>query len=250
MRAARHALLGFTTARPEASAGRRAARPGIDTGGAIGRSRGRARITGWSSRRVDTARRPHRRDTEHLGCAPGDRAAERKVVRRQDPNPGKGQSSKPQRAKERSGAANSREATCAHAARVGENRRDRRAGSGSADVDHANPGAGYLLDARVEIMLNRATHPLCKTRQRSQSQAQIDYGSEAEVNQYCGAGSYGTSFCTYPWYAFNTTDNAFTYGGDYPGTSKDYGQALQFQQQENCVSPAGPYPQYCSTVLR
>jgi hypothetical protein len=77
-----------------------------------------------------------------------------------------------------------------------------------------------------------------------------DYGGEAEVNQYCGAGSYGTPFCTYPWYAFNTTDNAFTYGGDYPGTSKDYGQALQFQQQENCVSPAGPYPQYCSTVLR
>jgi hypothetical protein len=77
-----------------------------------------------------------------------------------------------------------------------------------------------------------------------------DYGGEAEVNQYCGTGNYGSPFCSYPWYAYNGTDNAFTYGGDYPGTAKDYGQVLQFQQQEDCVSPAGPYPQYCSTVLR
>jgi hypothetical protein len=75
-----------------------------------------------------------------------------------------------------------------------------------------------------------------------------DYGGEAEVDQDCGA--YGGPFCTYPWYAWNGADNAFTYGGDYPGTTNDFGQALQFQQQENCVSPAGPYPQYCSTVLR
>ncbi|HEY6962610.1 MAG TPA: hypothetical protein VI408_12030 [Gaiellaceae bacterium] len=74
-----------------------------------------------------------------------------------------------------------------------------------------------------------------------------DYGGEAEVNQYCSA--YGTSFCSYPWYAWNGADNAFTYGADYPGTTKDFGQALQFQQQKNCVSPAGPYAQYCSTVL-
>jgi hypothetical protein len=77
-----------------------------------------------------------------------------------------------------------------------------------------------------------------------------DFGGEAEVNQYCGAGNYGTPFCSYPWYAFNKTDNAFTYGGDYPGTSNDFGQALEFQQQQNCTSPAGPFPQYCSTVLR
>jgi len=77
-----------------------------------------------------------------------------------------------------------------------------------------------------------------------------DFGGEAEVNQDCGAGNYGSPFCTYPWYAFNKTDNAFTYGGDYPGTSNDFGQATQFQQQENCVSPAGPFPQYCSTVLK
>lgn len=77
-----------------------------------------------------------------------------------------------------------------------------------------------------------------------------DFGGKAEVNQYCGAGSYGTPFCSYPWYAYNGTEKAFTYGGDYPGTTKDFGQALQFQQQLNCVSPNGPFPQYCSTVLR
>jgi hypothetical protein len=77
-----------------------------------------------------------------------------------------------------------------------------------------------------------------------------DYGGEAEVNQYCGAASYGTPFCWYPWYAFNGTLNAFTYGGDYPGTTNDFGQAAQFQQTENCTSPAGPYAQYCSTVLK
>jgi hypothetical protein len=74
-----------------------------------------------------------------------------------------------------------------------------------------------------------------------------DYGGEAEVKQDCGA--YGGPFCTYPWYAFNGTDNAFTYGGDYPGTSKDYGQAAQFDQTEDCTSPNGPFAQYCSTVL-
>jgi hypothetical protein len=77
-----------------------------------------------------------------------------------------------------------------------------------------------------------------------------DYGGEAEVNQYCGAANYGTPFCSYPWYAWNGTLGAFTYGGDYPGTTKDFGQALQFQQTEDCTSPAGPYAQYCSTVLK
>ncbi|HEX6123211.1 MAG TPA: hypothetical protein VFY89_08620 [Ktedonobacterales bacterium] len=77
-----------------------------------------------------------------------------------------------------------------------------------------------------------------------------DYGGVAEVNQYCGAASYGQPFCTYPWYAYNGADNAFTYGGDYPGTSKDYGQALQFTQTTQCPSPYGPDTTYCSTVLR
>jgi hypothetical protein len=77
-----------------------------------------------------------------------------------------------------------------------------------------------------------------------------DYGGKAEVDQYCGAGSYGTPFCSYPWYAYNGVDRAFTYGGDYPGTSKDFGQVLQFQQQEDCASPSDGSPQYCSTILR
>ena len=76
-----------------------------------------------------------------------------------------------------------------------------------------------------------------------------DYGGVAEVNQYCGAANYGAPFCTYPWYAFNGTANAFTYGGDCPGTTKDFGQALQFQQETNCPSPSGPNTTYCSTVL-
>jgi hypothetical protein len=77
-----------------------------------------------------------------------------------------------------------------------------------------------------------------------------DFGGEAEVDQYCGAANYGTPFCWYPWYAYNKTDGAFTYGGDYPGTSQDFGQAAQFQQQENCTSPVGGFPQYCATVIR
>jgi hypothetical protein len=77
-----------------------------------------------------------------------------------------------------------------------------------------------------------------------------DYGGEAEVDQYCGAANYGTPFCSYPWYAWNKELGAFTYGGDYPGTANDYGRAGQFSQTEDCTSPAGPYPQYCATVLK
>jgi hypothetical protein len=77
-----------------------------------------------------------------------------------------------------------------------------------------------------------------------------DFGGEAEVNQYCGAANYGTPFCWYPWYAYNGTAKAFTYGGDYPGTTKDYGQALEFQQTMQCPSPYGADTTYCATVLK
>jgi hypothetical protein len=77
-----------------------------------------------------------------------------------------------------------------------------------------------------------------------------DFGGKAEVDGNCGAANYGTPFCWYPWYAYNSADKAFTYGGDYPGTSNDFGQASQFQQTENCVSPSGSSPQYCSTVIK
>ena len=51
-----------------------------------------------------------------------------------------------------------------------------------------------------------------------------------------------TAFCTYPRYAYNQTANAFTYGADYPGTSKDFDPALQFQQDRNCASPRRRLP--------
>jgi hypothetical protein len=46
------------------------------------------------------------------------------------------------------------------------------------------------------------------------------------------------------------TQRLHLYGGDYPGTTKDFGQVLQFQQAANCASPADGSPQYCSTVLK
>jgi hypothetical protein len=75
-----------------------------------------------------------------------------------------------------------------------------------------------------------------------------DFGGEAEIIQDCGR--YGGPFCTYPFYARNGTDNAFTFGGDYQGTTKDFGGALQYDQQQNCTSPNGQSSQYCSTVLK
>jgi hypothetical protein len=77
-----------------------------------------------------------------------------------------------------------------------------------------------------------------------------DYGGKAEVDQYCGAANYGTPFCWYPWYAFNSALGAFTYGGDYAGTKNDYGQADQFTQATTCPSPYGPNTTYCATVLK
>jgi hypothetical protein len=74
-----------------------------------------------------------------------------------------------------------------------------------------------------------------------------DFGGEAEVNQYCP--TYGTPFCSYPFYASNA-NGSFTFGGDYPGTTNDFKQALQFQQTENCTSPNGQFAQYCSTVIK
>jgi hypothetical protein len=75
-----------------------------------------------------------------------------------------------------------------------------------------------------------------------------DFGGKAEVDQYCGAANYGAPFCTYPWFAKN--GSAFTYGGDYPGTTNDFGRAGQFEQAKRCTSPIGGSPQYCSTVIQ
>lgn len=77
-----------------------------------------------------------------------------------------------------------------------------------------------------------------------------DFGGRAEVDQYCGAGNYGSPFCWYPWYAFNRGAGAFTYGGHYPGTTDDFGQAAQFATTKQCPSPSGPDTTYCSTLLK
>ena len=82
-----------------------------------------------------------------------------------------------------------------------------------------------------------------------------DTGGEAEVlgNSFVGpttCSGYGGTFCTYPFYARNATLNAFTFGGEYPGTTNDFGGAAQFQQSQDCASPADGSPQYCATVLK
>ena len=65
-----------------------------------------------------------------------------------------------------------------------------------------------------------------------------DFGGTAEVNQYCP--SYGGPFCTYPWYVFNGTDSAFTYGADYPGTKFDYGHAQPVRHHHAMRRPVRP----------
>ncbi len=75
-----------------------------------------------------------------------------------------------------------------------------------------------------------------------------DLGGAAEVNATCA--TYGGPFCTYPWYAVNKADSAFTYGADYPGTQFDYGQAAQFATTPQCGGPFGPDSTFCDTVLK
>jgi hypothetical protein len=74
-----------------------------------------------------------------------------------------------------------------------------------------------------------------------------DFGGISEINNNCS--SYGGPFCTYPWYAFNGADKAFTYGADYPMTQFDYGKAAQFAQAQLCGGPFGPDSTFCDTVL-
>jgi hypothetical protein len=74
-----------------------------------------------------------------------------------------------------------------------------------------------------------------------------DFGGTAEVNQYCP--TYGDPYCIYPWFAWNKTYSAFTYGADYPGTKFDYGQASQFQTTMQCGGPFGTDSTYCDTPL-
>ena len=75
-----------------------------------------------------------------------------------------------------------------------------------------------------------------------------DLGGIAEIDATCPGN--GTAFCTYPWYAFNGTDRAFTYGASYPGTQFDYGQSSQFATTPQCGGPFGPDTIFCDTLLR
>ncbi|HEX3273050.1 MAG TPA: hypothetical protein VHR15_20560 [Ktedonobacterales bacterium] len=77
-----------------------------------------------------------------------------------------------------------------------------------------------------------------------------DYGGKAEVDQYCGAANYGQPFCTYPFFAYQAKTKAYTYGGDYPGTTKDFNGVLQFAQTTDCSGPFGPNSTYCDTILQ
>ncbi|HXB48425.1 MAG TPA: hypothetical protein VNW50_11745 [Streptosporangiaceae bacterium] len=75
-----------------------------------------------------------------------------------------------------------------------------------------------------------------------------DLGGAAEVTAACGA--YGGPYCTYPWFAANTS-HTITFGADYPGTTHDYGgsQGAQFATTPLCGGPFGPDSTYCDTVL-
>jgi hypothetical protein len=73
-----------------------------------------------------------------------------------------------------------------------------------------------------------------------------DQGGKAEVALTCT--TYGGPFCIYPWYTLGKT--GFHYGVDYPDNLKDFGQANQFTQTEQCGGPFGPNTTFCSTILK
>lgn len=75
-----------------------------------------------------------------------------------------------------------------------------------------------------------------------------DLGGTAEVNQDCP--SYGGPYCIYPWYAFDKSASAFTYGADYPGTTFDYGKGSQFPTTPLCGGPFGADSTFCDMPLK
>jgi hypothetical protein len=77
-----------------------------------------------------------------------------------------------------------------------------------------------------------------------------DYGGKAEVDQYCGAANYGQPFCTYPYFAYQAKAKAYTYGGDYHGTTNNFNGVFQFAQTTACGGPYGPNSTYCDTKLQ
>ena len=73
-----------------------------------------------------------------------------------------------------------------------------------------------------------------------------DQGGKAEVALSCAV--YGGPFCIYPW--FTLGKSGFHYGIDYPDTVKDFGQADQFTQTQQCGGPFGANTTFCSTTLK
>jgi hypothetical protein len=82
--------------------------------------------------------------------------------------------------------------------------------------------------------------------QANQWAAVSDLGGKAEVLATCSV--YGGAFCIYPWYTLGKS--GFHYGVDFPDTIKDFGQANQFTQTQQCGGPFGPNSTYCATVLK
>jgi hypothetical protein len=94
----------------------------------------------------------------------------------------------------------------------------------------------------LSVTFANGSHP-------SQWAAVSDLGAAAEVDSFCP--TYGGSFCSYPWYAYNSGATAVTYGGDYPGTKFDYGgaQGSEFATTPQCGGPFGADSTFCDTVL-
>lgn len=84
--------------------------------------------------------------------------------------------------------------------------------------------------------------------QARQWAAVSDYGGKDEINQNCGAASYGLPFCIYPWYSLGTS--GYHYGVDDADNLNDFGKVNQFQQTTQCGGPFGPNTTYCSTILK
>lgn len=72
-----------------------------------------------------------------------------------------------------------------------------------------------------------------------------DQGGKAEVLANCSA--YGGPFCIYPWYTLGSS--GFHYGVDYPDNKRDFGQANQFTQTQQCGGPFGANSTYCATTI-
>lgn len=72
-----------------------------------------------------------------------------------------------------------------------------------------------------------------------------DQGGKAEVAKTCA--TYGGPFCIYPWYTLGTS--GFHYGVDFPDNKRDFGQANQFTQTQQCGGPFGSDTTFCATTI-